>query len=62
MKDVKFHPVPTEVELRGDGGDSIPKGTTENPFCPMEVIASTDGDGLGLTSWWSEAESEAMAE
>lgn len=60
--DIKFHPVPTEVELRGDGSEDLPKGTAGNPFCPMEVIATTNGDGLGLTSWWSGSDPEAMDE
>lgn len=64
VMDIKFHAVPTEVELQPDEKKLNPKGTSGNPFSPMEIIASTSGIGLGLTAWWaeSEAEAEAMSE
>lgn len=58
IMDVKFHPVPNEVERKGDETDTekIPRGTTENPFSPMTIIASVKDEGLGLVSWWGEGE------
>ena len=62
VTDIKFHPVPTEVQLRGDDGNDNSKGTEGNPFSPLEITASINGEGLGLTIWWSEGEAEAMSE
>ncbi len=28
-------------------------GTPAKPFQPMVVVGDINGDGLGLTSWWS---------
>ena len=68
VMEVKFNPIPTEVERQGDDSDAIPRGTEGNPFTPMEVIASVTNDedipGLGLLSWWEgvgEAEEEQAA-
>lgn len=61
--EVKFNPVPTEVERQGDNSDTIPRGTEGNPFTPMEVIASVNDEdipGLGLTSWWEGVEEEGV--
>lgn len=63
--EVRFNPVPTEVERQGDESDTIPRGTEGNPFTPMEVIASVNDDdipGLGLTSWWEGVEEEGLEE
>lgn len=60
--DVKFHSVPTEVQLRAENSDDVPKGTAGNPFIPMEVTAAINDEGLGLTMWWSEAEAEPEPE
>ncbi len=56
--DVKFHPVPNEVERKGDENDIsvVPRGTKDNPFSPMTIIASVKDEGLGLVSWWGEGE------
>ncbi|KAL3138870.1 hypothetical protein ABBQ32_005698 [Trebouxia sp. C0010 RCD-2024] len=65
VMEVRFNPVPTEVERQGDESDTIPRGTEGNPFTPMEVIASVNDDdipGLGLTSWWEGVEEEGLEE
>ena len=61
--DVKFHPVPNEVERKGDetNPDVVPRGTAGNPYTPMTIVASVKDEGLGLVSWWGE-EAEAAGE
>ena len=58
VMDVKFHPVPNEVERKGNENDQNkhPKGTTDNPFSPMTIIASVKDEGLGMISWWGDGE------
>lgn len=58
VMDVKFHPVPNEVERKGDESDTtkVPRGTTDNPYSPMTIIASVKDEGLGMMSWWGEGE------
>jgi DNA-directed RNA polymerase III subunit RPC8 len=39
--------------LQESGNEGPFVGSAELPFSPMEVIGDINGDGLGLTSWWS---------
>ena len=58
MLEVQFHKPPTPLELHEavESGTEDAVGTERNPFVPMRVVADINGDGLGLTSWWAQAE------
>jgi hypothetical protein len=39
-----------------------PVGSAANPYAPMEVLASANGDGLGMVEWWTPEEEEEEEE
>jgi DNA-directed RNA polymerase III subunit RPC8 len=39
-----------------------PVGSAANPYAPMEVLASANGDGLGMVDWWTGEEEEEEVE
>jgi hypothetical protein len=49
----------TAGPLSADAEVPPPVGSAANPFAPMEVLASANGDGLGMVEWWTPEEEEA---
>lgn len=61
VREVTFLPRPTPLELHQARleGNTGAVGTATNPYVPMRVVGEICGDGLGLVSWWAQAEVQA---
>ncbi|GIL79729.1 hypothetical protein Vretimale_12372 [Volvox reticuliferus] len=53
VQSIKFSAPPTPLQLENATGDDKLLGTAAKPFSPMVIMGDINGDGLGLTTWWS---------
>uniref|UniRef100_A0A7S0V8B2 DNA-directed RNA polymerase III subunit RPC8 n=1 Tax=Polytomella parva TaxID=51329 RepID=A0A7S0V8B2_9CHLO len=53
VQNIKFSSIPTPQQLATAVGEDKLLGTVMRPFRPMEVFGNINGDGLGMTAWWS---------
>lgn len=58
---VLFNPLPPPPELQHGVAEEQKVGTGGNPYIPMEVEATTNEEGLGITMWWAQDDEEEEA-